>query len=272
MSLLATHDVKKSFPSKRNVLGRPTEWVQAVKGVSISLEAGETLAVVGESGSGKSTLARLALRLIEPDEGTITFGHRKISMLSRKEMRAYRRDMQMIFQDPFSSLDPRMVIADQVSEPLLVHGLVKSSEARRARALELMQQVGLGEHQLDRFPYEFSGGQLQRVAIARALATDPQVLVCDEPVAALDMSIRAQVINLLRDLQDERQIALLFITHDLSLVRLIAHRVAVMYQGEVIEEGPTEQVFENPQESYTKSLLSAVPIADPRQRRFVGAR
>ncbi len=272
MSVLSTHEVKKSFPARRDAFGRPTEWVHAVKGVSIALDAGETLAVVGESGSGKSTLARLALNLITPDSGKVMFGSEEISRLGSREMRARRRDMQMIFQDPFNSLDPRMVIADQIAEPLLVHGIVKGHEERRERALELMQRVGLAEHQLDRFPYEFSGGQLQRVAIARALATDPKVLVCDEPVAALDMSIRAQVINLLRDLQDDRQIALLFITHDLSLVRLIAHRVAVMYQGELVEEGATEAVFESPRDSYTKALLSAVPIADPRQRRFVKAR
>ena len=265
-ALLETVGLSKSFPLDRNLLGRVTHHVQAVNHVSISLDVGETLAVVGESGSGKSTLGRLMLRLIEPDAGSIRFQDVDLATLGRSEMQVKRQEMQMIFQDPFSSLDPRMVIGEQIAEPLKVHHLVKGRDERRARVMDLLQQVGLREHQFDRFPYEFSGGQLQRIAIARALTTDPKLIVCDEPVAALDMSIRAQVINLLHDLQDSRGIALLFISHDLSLVRMIAHRVAVMYKGEIVETGPTAQIFEDPQHAYTKTLLSSIPVLDPRHR------
>lgn len=268
MSLLEVSELKKSFVTNRDLLGRPIGKVNAVRGMTLSLDAGETLAVVGESGSGKSTLARLVLRLIEPDSGTITFDGKTVTDFDRREMRQYRQQAQMIFQDPFTSLDPRMTIADQVGEPLLVHGLAANREERRERVRELLDQVGIAEHQLNRYPQEFSGGQLQRVAIARALATNPKILICDEPVAALDMSIRAQVINLLQDLQRDRGIALMFITHDLSLVKLIAHRVAVMFRGDLLEQGAIESVFCDPKESYTKSLLDAVPVANPRRRRF----
>ena len=264
--LLEATGLTKSFPAGRNLVGRPTRWTRAVDGVDLRVARGETLAVVGESGAGKSTLGRLLLRLIEPDEGRVVLDGTDVLALRSKELRALRKRMQMIFQDPFGSLDPRMVVEDAVAEPLVVHFGMQGSE-RRSRVLELLDRVGIGEHQAERYPHEFSGGQLQRIAIARALAAEPDLIVCDEPVAALDVSIRAQVVNLLHELQRERGVAYVFISHDLSLVRLIAQRVAVMYQGRVVEEGETGAVFDNPQHSYTQALLDAIPVPDPRRRK-----
>jgi oligopeptide transport system ATP-binding protein len=263
--LLEASGLAKSFPSGRNLLGRPTGWRHAVRDVDLRLARGETLAVVGESGAGKSTVGRLLLRLIEPDAGEVRLDGTDVLALGRKELRSLRKRMQMIFQDPYGSLDPRMVVEDAVGEPLTIHFGMQGAE-RRARVLELLDRVGIGEHQAERYPYEFSGGQLQRIAIARALAVEPDLIVCDEPVAALDVSIRAQVINLLHDLQRERGVAYVFISHDLSLVRLIAQRVAVMYQGAIVEEGETVSLFENPRHPYTRALLDAIPVADPRRR------
>ncbi|HEY8527650.1 MAG TPA: ATP-binding cassette domain-containing protein [Acidimicrobiales bacterium] len=263
--LLEATGLCKSYPTGRNLLGRPTGHHQAVKDVDIRLAKGETLAVVGESGAGKSTVGRMVLRLIEPDAGQVHLDGVDVLALGRKDLRALRKRMQMIFQDPFGSLDPRMVIEDAVGEPLTVHFGMQGAERRR-RVLELLDRVGIGEHQAERYPHEFSGGQLQRIAIARALAVEPDLIVCDEPVAALDVSIRAQVINLLHDLQQERGVAYIFISHDLSLVRLIADRVAVMYKGEIVEEGDTAALFEDPQHPYTRTLLDAIPVADPRRR------
>jgi oligopeptide transport system ATP-binding protein len=263
--LLEATGLAKSFPADRNLLGRTTRWTHAVRGVDLRVARGETLAVVGESGAGKSTVGRLVLRLIEPDRGQVRLDGIDVLAQGRTELRALRKRMQMVFQDPYGSLDPRMVVEDSVGEPLAVHFGLRGSDRRR-RVLELLDRVGIGEHQAERYPYEFSGGQLQRIAIARALAVEPDLIVCDEPVAALDVSIRSQVINLLRELQRERGVAYVFISHDLSLVRRIAGRVAVMFQGAVVEEGETATLFANPRHPYTQALLEVIPVADPRRR------
>jgi oligopeptide/dipeptide ABC transporter ATP-binding protein len=229
------------------------------------LDRRETLAIVGESGAGKSTLGRLILRLIEPDAGAVSLDGIDVRSLGRRPLRAMRRRMQMIFQDPFSSLDPRMVVEDAVGEPLTVHFGIKGVERRR-RVLELLDRVGIDQAQAQRYPHEFSGGQLQRIATARALAVEPDLIVCDEPVAALDVSIRSQIINLLNDIQKERGVAYLFISHDLSLVRLIADRIAVMYRGQVVEEAQPNQLFTNPRHPYTRALIDVIPVPDPRRR------
>jgi len=257
----------KSFSAQRNSLGRTTRWVRAVKGVDLGVARGETLAVVGESGSGKSTVGRLILRLIEPDEGVILFGGEDVRKLSRRHLRSYRAKARMIFQDPYASLDPRMVVGDSVGEPLKVHQNLRGDKLH-GTVQELFERVGLKPDQLDRYPYEFSGGQLQRIAVARAISTGPDLIVCDEPVAALDMSIRAQVINLLHGLQEEREIAYVFISHDLSLVRLIAHRIAVMFKGRVVEIGETSAIFAEQRHPYTQALLSAIPLPDPDRARL----
>jgi oligopeptide transport system ATP-binding protein len=264
--LLEVTDVRKTYVTKRNVWGRPTQRLTAVGGVSFTLERGRTLGIVGETGAGKSTVGRLVLRLIEPDSGSVRLLGQDVLAMPRKDLRSLRAKAQMIFQDPFSSLDPRMVIGAAVEESLTVHGN-HSHEEREQRSLDLLQRVGLRADQMDRYPREFSGGQLQRIAIARALANDPDFIVCDEPVAALDVSIQAQVLNLLLDLQAERGLAYLFISHDLSLVRFLAHDVIVMYKGEVVETGPTAQLFSDPQHPYTRKLLSAIPVAQPRRER-----
>lgn len=273
MPVVEVKNVSKTFGKKSASRFRkgkgPGEVVHALKDVSFTVERGETLALVGESGSGKSTLGRITLRLIEADEGTVTVLGRSTRDLSREELRASRQHMQMIFQDPFSSLDQRMVIGDLIAEPMIVHGIEKNAEARRRRVADLIDRVGLSARYLDRFPYEFSGGQLQRVAIARALATDPQFVVCDEPVAALDVSIRAQVLNLLMELQQERGLSYLFISHDLSLVRVLADRVAVIQHGVIVEHGLTDDVYDRPTHDYTKALLSAVPGRDPERRKLL---
>jgi peptide/nickel transport system ATP-binding protein/oligopeptide transport system ATP-binding protein len=256
VTLLDAHDLTKSFRRKR--FARKATVQRAVDNVSLSLDAGRTLAIVGESGAGKSTIARLLLRLIEPDSGTITCNGVDLMRLSRKELRAQRRHMQMIFQDPYSSLDPRYKVRRSVAEPLKVHfGMSKADRERRA--VEVMDRVGLGTHLLNRYPSQLSGGQLQRIAIARALSLEPKLLVCDEAVAALDVSVRAQVLNLLMDLQEELGISYLFIAHDLSIVQSFAHDVIVMKDGRAVEAGPTAAVFAAPSDPYTKELLLAVP-------------
>ncbi|MEV0133755.1 ATP-binding cassette domain-containing protein [Dactylosporangium sp. NPDC050688] len=263
MSLLEVRNLTKSFSSGRDWLGRRTKWSHAVKGVSFDLERGECLAVVGESGAGKSTVGRMVLRLIRPDSGSVTFDGVDVLATKPKQLRALRQRMQMIFQDPYSSLDPRMTIKDAVAEPLLVH-TDKSRAVREREAAELLDRVGIGSRYLGRYPAELSGGQLQRVAIARALTMRPSLIVCDEPVAALDVSVRAQVLNLLLDLQEELGLAYLFVCHDLALVEVIADRVMVMASGEVVEADTTERIFGNPQQEYTKKLLAAIPLPLPR--------
>jgi peptide/nickel transport system ATP-binding protein/oligopeptide transport system ATP-binding protein len=258
MSLLEASGLVKSYARRRNLFGRPRDQVQAVQGVSFSLAPGETLALVGESGAGKSTVGRLVLRLVEPDGGRLVFDGTDMLGLDRDALRRLRRGMQMIFQDPYSSLDPRITVGESIGEPLLVHFGTARRE-RRERAVALLRRVGMSAGDADRLPGELSGGQLQRVAIARALTLNPRLIVCDEPVAALDVSIRAQVINLMKDLQEEFGVAYLFITHDLGLVEAIADRVAVMQQGRLVEEGTTAALFAAPREPYTRTLLAAVP-------------
>jgi oligopeptide transport system ATP-binding protein len=263
--VLEVDNIVKSFVKKRNVFGIASEHTHAVKDVSFTLEKGRTRAIVGESGAGKSTIGRMALRLEKPDTGAIRLFGDDILKMSAKSVRQLRSRATMIFQDPFNSLDPRMLVGQSVAEPLTLHTGLRGRD-RENKVLELLERVGLRVDQMDKYPHEFSGGQLQRIAIARALATDPELIVCDEPVAALDVSIQAQVLNLLQDLQAEREISYLFISHDLALVKMFAHDVTVMRRGEIVESGPTAKIFEDPQESYTKDLLSAIPVMNPSKR------
>lgn len=263
-ALRADHLVKH-FPVGRGLFGRGQSVVRAVDGVSLQLMAGQTLAVVGESGCGKSTLARLLMRLIEPDAGRIHLGETELSELSAAEMRRVRGRIQMIFQDPYGSLNPRMTAGDILDEPLKLHTNASPS-ARRERVADLLARVGLPADAARRWPHEFSGGQRQRLAIARALAVGPQVIVCDEPVSALDVSIQAQILNLLAELQRDMGLAYLFISHDLAVVRQVADSIAVMYLGQIVEMGPAAQVFEQPRHPYTQALLRAVPLPDPARR------
>jgi oligopeptide/dipeptide ABC transporter ATP-binding protein len=258
-------DLKKHFPVKKGLLRRTVGQVLALDGVSFAIARGETLGLVGESGCGKSTLARAVLRLIEPTAGTIRIGGRDITHLSKSELRPYRREMQIIFQDPFSSLNPRMSAGDIVGEPLQVHGL--EPRTRRERVAELFELVGLSRAQMASFPHQFSGGQRQRVCIARALALDPKLIVADEPVSALDVSIRAQVINLMMDLQRQKHLSYLFIAHDLAVVEHISRRIAVMYLGKIVEYADKKTLFLEPLHPYTEALLSAVPVPDPKLKR-----
>jgi ABC-type glutathione transport system ATPase component len=269
--LLEVTDLRKSFVTKRDVFGRAVAREDAVRGVSFALPRGRTLGIVGETGAGKSTVGRLVLRLAEPDAGSVRLLGEDVLSLSRRDLRRLRRRAQMIFQDPFASLDPRMLVGQTIGEPLLLHAGLKGA-ARTARVVELLGRVGLPAGTADRYPHEFSGGQLQRVAIARALASEPDLIVCDEPVAALDVSVQAQVLNLLLDLQAERGLSYLFISHDLSLVRSFAHEVAVMNHGEIVESGPGSELFGHPQHPYTKELVSAIPVTRPGRRRSAAVR
>jgi peptide/nickel transport system ATP-binding protein len=253
------------FDIRSGVLGRVGARVHAVEDVSFSLSAGETLALVGESGCGKSTTGRSILRLVEPNSGTILFEGHDVRALDREGLRAARCRMQMIFQDPFASLNPRKTVGSAIAEPMMVHGLLNRSEGRD-RVSELLRKVGLLPEMASRFPHEFSGGQRQRLCIARALALTPALLVADEAVSALDVSIKAQVINLLMDLQAEMRLAYLFISHDIAVVERVSHRVAVMYLGEIVEIGPRAAIIENPQHPYTKRLMAAVPVPNAGRR------
>ena len=264
-ALLEVEGLRKSFPGRRR-RGRGSAEVRAVDGVDLTIGRGETLGLVGESGSGKSTTGRLVLRLVAPDEGSIRFEGREVTTAGRQELRALRRDMQMVFQDPYSSLDPLATIADVVGEPFEVHERLPKRE-RDERVVDLLEQVGLGATHLRRYPAEFSGGQRQRIAIARALALNPKLIVCDEPVSALDVSTQAQVVNLLEDLQATHGLAYLFIAHDLAVVRHASHRIAVMYLGRIVEVGEAETVWREPKHPYTEALLSAVPVPDPAVQR-----
>jgi ABC-type glutathione transport system ATPase component len=259
MPLVQAEHLVKTFSSGQNSLGAPsTIRVRAVNDVSLAIEAGETLGLVGESGSGKSTLGRMLLRLIEPDSGTVRFDGRSVLAAHGGELRHLRRDMQIIFQDPFGSLDPRMTVEQIVGEPVVIHGSESRAERRR-RAAEMMRAVGLEESALHRYPHEFSGGQRQRIGIARALMLRPRFIVADEPVSALDVSVGAQIVNLLRQLQKEFQLTYLFISHSLPVVRYLATRIAVMKQGELVELGTAEQITTAPRHEYTRTLLAATP-------------
>jgi len=262
--LLEVERLVKHFPVRKGFLGKRAH-VHAVDDVSFALAAGETLALVGESGCGKSTTGRLVLRLIEPTAGTVRFGGRDLGALGERELRAARRDMQIIFQDPYSSLNPRMTIGQMLEEPLMLHGFANGR--RRERVADVLQLVGLAPEHARRYPHQFSGGQRQRIGIARAIAVEPKLVVCDEPVSALDVSIQAQVVNLLKDLQQRLGLTYLFIAHDLAVVKHISDRVAVMYLGRIVEIGAKREVFDNPRHPYTHALLSAIPIPDPRARR-----
>ena len=266
--LLEVRGLRKWFPVREGiVVPKTVGHVRAVEDVSFSIGRGEVLALVGESGSGKSTTGRLVLRLLEPSAGSVHFDGVDLLGLGKREMRAFRRRMQVVFQDPFSSLNPHLRVADMLDEALAIHGLEPGVEARRARVEELLATVGLRPEHGRRFPHEFSGGQRQRLAIARALAVRPEFIVADEPVSALDVSIQAQIVNLLDDLQRRLGIALLFIAHDLAVVRHVATRVAVMYLGRIVEIGDTERVFASPSHPYTRALISAIPVPDPDARR-----
>jgi ABC-type oligopeptide transport system ATPase subunit len=265
--VLQAVDLRKTFVTRRNMLGRSRATVTAVAQASLAVGRGETLGIVGESGSGKSTLARLLLRLVDADEGTVFADGANVSALRGRALRRWRRHVQMVHQDPFSSLDPRMRVRDSIAEPLRIHFPHLSRAERQARVNELLTDVGVDPEAGARRPSGFSGGQLQRIAIARALASEPSVLICDEAVSALDVSIRGQILNLLRDLQNEHGIAIVFISHDLSLVRAIASRMLVMYQGSIVEEGDAESIFARPEHDYTKQLLRSIPVTDPTRRR-----
>ena len=265
-AVLEVRDLKKHFPVRKGLLPRAGGTVFAVDGISFSIAQGETLGLVGESGCGKSTVGRTILRLIEPTGGSIRIDGRDITHLSKTELRPYRRQMQIIFQDPFSSLDPRMSAGDIVAEPMRVHRTARGQEVKK-RVAALFDRVGLRKAQMDNYPHQFSGGQRQRIGIARALALNPKLIVGDEPVSALDVSIQAQVLNLMMDLQRELGLAYLFISHNLAVVEHISHRIAVMYLGRIVEYTDKRALFTRPQHPYTESLLLAVPVPDPNVRR-----
>ncbi|MCM3557056.1 dipeptide ABC transporter ATP-binding protein [Brevibacillus borstelensis] len=264
--LLVVKGLKKHFPFKKGMFSKETGYVRAVDGVDFTVYRGETLGIVGESGCGKSTTGQMILQLLEPTEGEIWFEGRNLSTLGKNEVRTLRQHLQMIFQDPYSSLNPRMRVEDIVAEPLRVHGTHKGSELKE-KVVELLRLVGLDAHHMSRHPHEFSGGQRQRIGIARALALNPSLIVCDEPVSALDVSIQSQVLNLLKKLQKELKLTYIFIAHGLPAVKHISDRIAVMYLGKIVELAERDELFANPRHPYTEALLSAVPIPDPTQRK-----
>jgi peptide/nickel transport system ATP-binding protein len=265
-TLLRVSGLQTWYPIRSGLMQRQTGWVQAASDVSFEITAGQTFALVGESGCGKTTVGRSLLRLESPQKGEVFFEGRDLLKLESDAMRAARQHLQIIFQDPMASLDPRMRIRDQLAEGMKSFGIGASESERLDRVRALLERVQLDPNTMDRYPHEFSGGQRQRVCIARALAVEPRLIVCDESVSALDVSIQAQILNLLRELQDDLGLSYLFITHDLSVVRYLAHEVAVMYLGKIVEQGPTERIFDAPVHPYTKGLLAAIPSVDPERR------
>ena len=266
-AILKVDDLRKEFPVRSGFLvERVTHTVNAVDGVSFEIQEGRTLGLVGESGSGKSTTGYCILQLIKPTAGSVRFQGKELTKMGREEVRKMRREMQIVFQDPYSSLDPRMTVGDIVAEPLEVHG-VGSRRGRRARVRELLDVVGFNPDYGNRYPHEFSGGQRQRVGVARALALNPSLIVCDEPVSALDVSIQAQILNLLKDLQRDFGLTYLFISHDLAVVRGMSDDIAVMKDGKIVETGTADEVYEHPKHEYTRALLAAVPVPDPQRMR-----
>ncbi len=265
--LLQVRNLKKYFPIRKGVMRRIAGQVRAVDGVSFEVAAGETFGLVGESGCGKSTAGRSILRLIEPTAGQILFNGRDIRKLKAGQMRLMRREMQIVFQDPYASLNPRYTVRQILEEPMIIHSLFDSAAERKKRAAELLETVGLSASRMDRYPHEFSGGQRQRIGIARALAVDPKLIIADEPVSALDVSVQSQVLNLLDDLQKQLHLSYVFIAHDLSVVKHISDRIGVMYLGQIVELGDSDELYEKPLHPYTQALLSAVPIPNPEVKR-----
>ena len=265
-NILEVKDLKQYFPIRGGVLQRTVGWVKAVDGVSLNVKRGETLGIVGESGCGKSTLGRSIMRLYRLTSGQVLFNGKDFAQYSRKQLRKNRTQMQMVFQDPYSSLDPRMTVGQIIGEALLDHKIT-NREGMRKKVKETMELCGLPSYYGNRYPHEFSGGQRQRIGIARSLALDPSFIICDEPVSALDVSIQSQIINLLSELQKEKQLSYIFISHDLSVVEYISNRVAVMYLGNIVEMASKEELYANPLHPYTKALLSAIPVPDPKRKR-----
>jgi len=266
-TLVATQGVSKYYPVRSGIFGRGERFVRAVDGVSLRVRRGETMGLVGESGCGKSTLGRLMIRLVEPTFGRVAFDGRDITHLSQRALRPLRRRMQIVFQDPYSSLNPRMTVREIVGEAIAIHRLAKTRADEEARIVALLERVGLRPDAMGRYPHEFSGGQRQRIGIARALAVEPQFIVCDEPVSALDVSIQAQIVNLLMDLQETMGITYLLISHDLAVVQHVSHRVAVMYLGKIVEQAPAARLYEQPRHPYTRALFAAAPQPDPERKR-----